>query len=152
MSCFAFFLDKFSKTWRVFYLISSPNFNQKYWSLFRLCKIYDWKSSFTYLSRSKQIYAFQYLKVKVAQSCPALRNPVDHTVREFLQARLLEWVAFPFCRGSSQPGNQIQVSCIADGFLTNWAIREALQYLNLTPEKWISFSIYIQTDKTVTFF
>jgi len=42
-----------------------------------------------------------------------------------LQARILEWVAFPFSRGSSQSGDQTQVSCIADGFFTNWAIREA---------------------------
>ena len=39
--------------------------------------------------------------------------------------RILEWVASPFCRGSSWPRNQIRVSCIAGGFFTNWAIREA---------------------------
>jgi len=38
-----------------------------------------------------------------------------------LQARILEWVAFPFSRGSSQPGDQTQVSRIADRFFTNWA-------------------------------
>ena len=42
-----------------------------------------------------------------------------------LQARILEWVAFPLSRGSSQPRNQTKVSCIAGGFFTNWAIREA---------------------------
>ena len=36
-----------------------------------------------------------------------------------------EWVAYPFSRGSSQPGNQTMVSCIAGRFFTNWAIREA---------------------------
>ena len=41
------------------------------------------------------------------------------------QARILEWVAFPFSRGSSQPRNQTRVSCIAGGFLTNWVMREA---------------------------
>ena len=40
-----------------------------------------------------------------------------------LQARILEWVAFPFFRGSSQPGDQTQVSCIAGGFFTSWAIQ-----------------------------
>ena len=35
--------------------------------------------------------------------------------------RRLEWVAFPFSRGSSQPRNQTRVSCIAGGFFTNWA-------------------------------
>ena len=39
--------------------------------------------------------------------------------------RILEWVAFPFSRGSSQPRNRTRVSCIADRFFTNWAIREA---------------------------
>ena len=56
------------------------------------------------------------MKVKVAQSCPTLCNPMDHRVHGILQARVLEWVAFPFSRGSSQPRNQTQVSRIAGGF------------------------------------
>ena len=43
------------------------------------------------------------VKVKVTQLCPALCDPMDYTVHEILQARILEWVAFPFSRGSSQP-------------------------------------------------
>ena len=39
--------------------------------------------------------------------------------------RILEWVAYPFSSGSSQPRSQTRVSCIAGGFFTNWAIREA---------------------------
>ena len=39
---------------------------------------------------------------------------------------ILEWVAYPFSRGSSLPRNLTGVSCIAGGFFTNWAIREAL--------------------------
>ena len=39
--------------------------------------------------------------------------------------RILEWVAYPFSRGSSPPRNQTTVSCIEGGFFTNWAIREA---------------------------
>ena len=39
--------------------------------------------------------------------------------------RILEWVAYPFSRGSSQPRNRTGVSCIVGGFFTNWAIREA---------------------------
>ena len=39
--------------------------------------------------------------------------------------RILEWVAYLFSSGSSQPRNQTGVSCIAGGFFTNWAIREA---------------------------
>ena len=44
------------------------------------------------------------------QLCPTLWDPMDCIVREILQARMLEWVAFTFSRGSSQPRNQIQVS------------------------------------------
>ena len=39
--------------------------------------------------------------------------------------RILEWVAYPFSTGSSWPGNQTRVSCIASGFFTSWATREA---------------------------
>ena len=42
-------------------------------------------------------------KVKVSQLCPTLCNPMDYTVHGILQVRILEWVAFPFSRGSSQP-------------------------------------------------
>ena len=40
--------------------------------------------------------------MKVTQSCPTLCDPMDYTVHGFLQARALEWVAFPYSRGSSQ--------------------------------------------------
>ena len=43
------------------------------------------------------------VNVKIAQLCPTLCNPMDYTVHGTLQARILEWVAFPFSRGSSQP-------------------------------------------------
>ena len=61
------------------------------------------------------------VKVKVTQSCLTLCNPMDCIVHGFLQARILEWVVFPFSRGSSQPRDQTGVSCIAGGFFTNWA-------------------------------
>ena len=59
------------------------------------------------------------VKVKVAQSCLTLCNPMDYTVHGILQARILEWVDFPFSRGSSQPRNRTTVSCIAGGFFTS---------------------------------
>ena len=59
------------------------------------------------------------MKVKVAQSCLTLCNPMDYTVHGILQARILEWVTFPFSRGSSKPRDRIQVSCIAGGFFTS---------------------------------
>ena len=59
------------------------------------------------------------LTVKIDQSCQTLCNPMDYTVHGILQARILEWVAFPFSRGSSQPRDQSQVSHIAGGFFTS---------------------------------
>ena len=55
---------------------------------------------------------------EVAQSCPALCYPVDcsppgSSVLGILQARILEWVAISFSRGSSQPRDRTWVSCIA---------------------------------------
>ena len=58
------------------------------------------------------------VKVKVAQSCPTLCNPMAYTVHGILQARILEWVDFPFSRGSSQPRDRTQVSHIAVRFFT----------------------------------
>ena len=51
-------------------------------------------------------------KWKVAQSRLTLCNPMDYTVHGILQVRILEWVAFPFSRGSSQPRDRTQVSTL----------------------------------------
>ena len=64
--------------------------------------------------------------MKVAQPCPTLCNPRDYIVDGILQARILEKVAFPFSRGSSQPRNRSQVSRIAGGFFTSLVTREAI--------------------------
>ena len=66
------------------------------------------------------------VKVKVAQSCLTLCDPMDYTVHEILQARILEWVAYS--SGSFWPRNWTGVSCIVGGFFTNWAIREAFRF------------------------
>ena len=55
-----------------------------------------------------------------------LCDPMDYSlpgssVHGILQIRILEWVAYPFYRGSSQPRDQTQVSHIAGGFFTVWA-------------------------------
>ena len=63
--------------------------------------------------------------MKVTQFCPTLCEPMDCTVHGILQARILEWVAIPFFRGSSQPRDWTQVSHIAGKFFTSWATREA---------------------------
>ena len=59
---------------------------------------------------------------------------MEYTVHGILEARILEWVAFPFSRGSSQPMNRTGVSCIAGGFFTNWAIREAKNTHTVVPK------------------
>ena len=53
---------------------------------------------------------------------------VAYTVHGTLQARILEWVTFPFSGRSSQPRDQTQVSHISGGFFTSWATREAQEY------------------------
>ena len=74
------------------------------------------------------------VKVKVAQSCLTLCDPMDYTVHEILQPRILEWVAFPFSRGSTQSGDWTQVSHIAGRFFTSWATREGQEYWN-----WVTY-------------
>ena len=58
---------------------------------------------------------------------------MDYTVHGILQARILEWVAFPSSRGFSQPRDQTQVSWIADRVFTSWATREAQEYWKSIP-------------------
>ena len=68
-----------------------------------------------------QIYEFGQTaesESEITQSCLTLCDPVDHSppgssVHGILQARILEWVAISFSRGSSQPRDRTQVSCIA---------------------------------------
>ena len=66
----------------------------------------------------------------VSQSCltlcdPMVCSPPGSSVHGIFQARILEWVAMPFSRESSQPRDQIQVSHTADRFFIIWVIREA---------------------------
>ena len=70
----------------------------------------------------------KWSEVKVTQLCLTLCDPVDYIVHRILQSRILEWVAFPFARGSYQSRDQTQVSHIAGGFFTNWATKEAQEY------------------------
>ena len=59
------------------------------------------------------------VKVKVAQLCLTICEPINCTGHGILQARILEWVAIPFSRGSSQPRDQTQVFRIAGIFFTS---------------------------------
>ena len=64
-------------------------------------------------------------EVKVTQLCLTGCNPMDYPVHGILQARILEWVAFPFSRGSSLPRDRTQVSWTAGRFFTSWTTRES---------------------------
>ena len=64
--------------------------------------------------------------VLVTQSCLTLCEPMDcslssSSVHRILQAKILEWVASAFSRGSSRPRDQTWVSCFADRFFTIWS-------------------------------
>ena len=83
----------------------------------------------------------------VAQSRPTLCNPMDcsppgSSVHGILQARILEWIAIPFSRGSSGPRDQILVSCIAGRFFTIWAIGKfQLVYQSFSRCLWSSYYV-----------
>ena len=70
----------------------------------------------------------------VAQSCLTLCDPVDcsppdSSVHGISQARIMEWVAISFSRGSSQPRDRTQFSCIAGRFFTSWTKRRLFRVL-----------------------
>ena len=67
------------------------------------------------------ICVWDWKKVKVSH----VQLFVTPWIHGILHARILEWVAFPFSRGSSQPRDQTQVSRIVGGFFTSWATKEA---------------------------
>ena len=90
-----------------------------------------------------------FVGLQRALSCLTLWNPLDYTVHGTLQVKILEWVAFPFSRGSSQPRDRIQVSRTAGGFFTSWATVEApiglhdsANVKDLCPSQWYWFSIW----------
>ena len=68
-----------------------------------------------------QLWLKSFLKSKESQSCSVVSDSVilwDSTVHGILQARILEWLAVSFSRGSSQPRDQTQVLCIAGRFFS----------------------------------
>ena len=72
------------------------------------------------------------LCVLVTQSCPTLWDPMDcsspgSSVHGIFQAKIQEYVAFPFSRESSQPRDQTQVFHVTGRFFTVWATSEALK-------------------------
>ena len=88
----------------------------------------DWTQVSLIVDRCFTIWATRESESEVTQSCPTLCDPVDcsppgSSVHGILQARILEWVAISFSRGSSRPRDWTQVSCIAGRRFNIWAIR-----------------------------
>ena len=87
----------------------------------------------------------EWLVVLVAQSCPTPCDPTDcsppgYSVHGILQARVLEWTAIPFSRGSSWPRDQTRASCIAGRFFTIWATGKTNSWgscLCATKDRWL---------------
>ena len=67
----------------------------------------------------------KWKSISRAQLCDPC-DSMDYKVHGILQARILEWVAVPFSKGSSKPRDQTQVACIAGSFFTSWFTREAI--------------------------
>ena len=114
--------------------------------------------------------------MKFAQSCLTLCNPLHSMEFSFLSPgafpnqglnpgllhcwrilyqlrhkwnpRTLKWVAYPFSSWSSWPRNWTGVSCIAGGFFTNWAMREALKFWTLF---WILHFVHVLHPSFLTF-
>ena len=83
-----------------------------------------WWQSWT--DRRGIVFPFgNWVTMRVAHSCPTLWDPMDYTGHGILQARILEWGAFPFPKGSSRLRNRTGVSYIAGRFFTSWTAREA---------------------------
>ena len=79
---------------------------------------------------------------EVAQLCPTLCNPMDcslpySSIHGVFQARVLEWVAISFSRGSSQPRDQTWVSRIVVRCFTIWATREVTLFQSRSKYKMI---------------
>ena len=73
-----------------------------------------------------------YVKVKATQSCLTLCNPMEFSRPWNSPGQMLNLVAVPFPRGSSQPRDQTQVSCLAAGFFTHWATREVHVFVGIS--------------------
>ena len=98
------------------------------------------------------------MHVIVNSLCLTLFNPMDCSLPDssthgILQARILGWVAISFSRGSSQPRDWTQVSCIAGRFFISWATRKAQWHhikahipwkrlVHLSPHSEIRVSLY----------
>ena len=87
----------------------------KKYAIHNLCVTKEIREKKKYLKTIKM----EVSEAKVAQSRLTLCYPINFAVHGIVQARIMEWVAFPFSRGSFQPRDQTQVSYSAGGFFTS---------------------------------
>ena len=73
-------------------------------------------------------------------------QPQGSSVHGIVQARILEWVAIPFSRGSSQPRDQTWVSYIVGRFFTMWATREAPTKCGRVPSNFKHWNSFMRSD------
>ena len=90
------------------------------------------------------VYIHSYVhkvKMLVTQSCLTLCDPMDcsppgSSVPGILQAKILEWAAISFSRGSSRPRDQTHASCIGRQNLYHWVTREGYMIVYIHAWKW----------------
>ena len=119
----------------------SPQTEMYLWNIFTGSDFDYVAGKIRWMTKKSQTLVFQppfnYLCIKVMcacmLNCVQLFNPMDcipsgSSVHGILQTRILEWVAMPFSRGSSQPRSWTCISCvkcIESGFFIHWATGEA---------------------------
>ena len=111
-------------------LATKPPLPSMYWAILAWIQL---SSKYVFLYFLTKFYLTKCILCMLSHfSCIWLCNPVDcilpgSSIHGILQARILEWVAMPSSRGSSQPRNQTWVSYIAGRFFIHWATWEAQQ-------------------------
>ena len=89
----------------------------------------------------------------LTKSCPTLLQPMDcslpgFSVRGILQARILEWVAMAFSRGSSRPRDRTCISCIARRVLyLAWLVTRRAQPYHIFAYFWLNTQLLIHIPK-----
>ena len=91
-----------------------------------------------------EVYLIFVSEVKVTQSCPTLCDPIDYTVHGILQARIMEWAAFPFSRKSSNPRTEPRSPALQADSLS------AEPYYNgsLHSHKTDDFAVFMGTERS----
>ena len=92
----------------------------------------------------REVFCYDMLPAKSLQLCPTLCDPMDHSppgssVHGILQARILQWVAMPSSRGSSNPGikpSYLLSPALAGWFFTTSATWEACVYIYVCTHPW----------------